>query len=306
MYGPTLSVLSEEIILLIRLREPALELCRLANIRDNGNASLETICILYLPMFTSRARLQWVGCNEEHPGHALFSKNHQERLSPHPHLTASSGTGSSTGQPEGRVDARFRRPRPVPSNGIVNIMMRVTTLSGNYRLVDLNVRCRTLLEFTNTQTRVGATGVAGMGVRTVPMLSWEAWGPANSRILDHGTSTWGGLSGERHATAMASRITMRDYNPYRVRRALTLLGGARRKVTPACGSIVKVVNEASVYRGGEFFCNDIETSLPYVETTLSYDGSLEICMDGNYLVVEVLTMVSQVRLRFKALSLSDE
>src|SRR6266852_354539 len=271
--------------LLIRLREPALELCRLANIGDSGKASLETVCILSLPVLTSRACLQWVGCAEEYPGHAPFSKNHQQHLSPHsyPHLTTTSGTGSSAWLPEGRVGARCRRLRSVPSDSIVKVLMQLNTLSDFYCMVDLIVRCRTLLEFANPQARVGATGVAGVGVRPVLILPWETWGPANTRILGHGTFWCGGLCGERGATVLMSRITIRDYNPYRVRRALALLGGAGSEVTLACGSVVKVVKEASVYHGGEYFYNDIETNLPYVETITSYDGCHELSMDENYL-----------------------
>ena len=307
MYGSELSVLSEEIILLIRLREPALELCRLANIGDSGKASLEVVCILSLPILKWGARLQWVCCTEEHPGHALFLKDHQQHLSSHsyPHLTTSSGTGSSTRQPEGRVGARCRRLRFVPSDGIVNMEMQVNTLSGYYRMVDLFVRRRTLLEYTNPQARVGATCVAGMGERAVPTFPWKTWGPTNSRILDHDSPTRGWLSGERCAAILTSRITMQDYNPYRVRRALALLGVAGREVKLACGSIVKVVKEASVYRGGECFFNDIETSLPYVETVTSYDGCHDISMDENYLVAEVFTTVSHVHLRSSIKPLSD-
>ena len=305
MYSSELSVLSGEIILLIRLREPALELCRLANIGDSGKASLETVCILSLPIPTSSACLKWVGCAEEHPGHALFSKTHQH-LSPrsHPHAATTSGTGSSTGQPEGSVGDRCPRLRSVPGDGIVNVVMQVNILSG-YRMVNLIVRRRTLLEFTDPQARVGATRVEERGVRTVLMLPWESWGPTNSRILDHGSFTWGGLCGERRATVLASRITMRDYNPYRVRRALALLGVAGREVTLACGSVVKVVKEPSVYRGGEYFCDDIETILPYVETATSYDGCQDVSMDENHLVAEVLTTVSHVRLRSRLKVLRD-
>jgi hypothetical protein len=185
--------------------------------------------------------------------------------------------------------------------------MYFNTLSGYDPIIDLYVRRRTLLEFTNYQARVGATGVTGMGVRTVLKLPWETWGPTNSRILDHDPAlTWGWLSGERCAMVLASRITMQDYNPYRVRRALALLGVAGREVTLACGSMVKVVKEASVYRGGECFCNDIETSLPYVETVTSYDGCCDIYMDENYLVAEVLTTVSHVYPRSSIKALSDE
>ena len=281
---------------MIRLRDPALELCRLANIGDSGKASLETVRILSLPVLTSRACLQWASCTEAYTGHALFSKNNQQH--PLPHSYASSGTGSSSWQPEGRVSARSRRLRSVPGDSIVSVAMHFSTLSGNYRIVDLVLRRRTLLEFTNPQARVGATRVARMGVRTALMLPWETWGPTNSRILDISSFTSGWLCGERRAVGMASRIVMRDYNPYRVRRALALLGVADREVTLACGSVVKVVKDASVYRGDECFCDDIETGLPYVETITSYDGCHDISMDENYLVAEVLTTVSRVHLRF--------
>ena len=184
--------------------------------------------------------------------------------------------------------------------------MHFKTLSGHVPTVDLFVRRRTLLEFTNPQARVDATGVAGMGVRTVLTLPWETWGPTNSRILDHDPLTWGWLSGERCAMVLMPRITMRDYNPYRVRRALALLGVAGREVTLTCGSVVKVVKDVSVYRAGECFCSDIETSLPYVETVTSYDGCHDISMDANYLVAEVLTTVSHVHLRSSFKALSDE
>ena len=57
-----------------------------------------------------------------------------------------------------------------------------------------------------------------------------------------------------------------DYNPFPVQPALALLGGAGREVMLECGSVVKVVKEPSVHCGGELFRDDIETSLPYVET----------------------------------------
>lgn len=211
-------------------------------------------------------------------------------------------TGSSTWQPKGNVGTRYRRLRSFPSDGVVNLVMQFDTLSGYDHIIDFVVRRRTLLEFTNPQTRVGATGVTGMGLGTIPVLPWETWGPTNSRILDHNEFPLSKLSGERRgAAAMMSRITMRDYNPYRVHRALALLDGAGMEVTLACGSVVKVVKEPSVYheiRDGKF-CNDIETSLPYVETVTSYEGCRDIFMDENYLVVEASTRatVSHFHLR---------
>jgi hypothetical protein len=80
---------------------------------------------------------------------------------------------------------------------------------------------------------------------------------------------------------------MQDYNPYCVQCTLTLLGVAERKVTLACRSMVKAVKEASVYCGSGYFCNDIKTSLPYVETVIKCRGCYDISINENHLVVEV-------------------
>jgi hypothetical protein len=117
---------------------------------------------------------------------------------------------------------------------------------------------------------------------------WEEWGPAHTRILEHDS-----LVGERRATVgqvSPTRTTMRDYNPFRVRRALAL-AGAGQEVTLECGSVVKVVKDRSTYRGGEWFCDDIETSLPYVETVTPYPGCEGIFMDEDNLLAEERTEV---------------
>jgi hypothetical protein len=75
-------------------------------------------------------------------------------------------------------------------------------------------------------------------------------GTANSPILDHSPNTHSSLAGERCVTAVGTRITMRNFNPHRMQRALALFGGTGREVTLECGSVVKVVKEPSVYRGG--------------------------------------------------------
>jgi hypothetical protein len=66
------------------------------------------------------------------------------------------------------------------------------------------------------------------------------------------------------------RITMWDYNPFRVRRALEMVAsrgaGPGEEVKLECGGVIIVVKEMSSYRGGEWFYDDIETGLPYVET----------------------------------------
>ena len=246
MYTPALSVLSKEIILLIRPYEPALELCRLSNIDDREKASLETVRILSLPVFAPHIIFFRATCFDKHPG-------------------------PSARQPEDRVGAR-RRLHFVPMDSMVIINMIVL---GRACVIDLTVRRSTLLELINAQPQAGATYAAetGVGVGTMLTIPWENWGPTNTRIrvlhVNSRSRIFSSFTGERRVTAQRTRrthIVMRDYNPFRVQRALMLLGGAGREVMLGCGSVVKVVKEPSVYRAGGCFRDDIETSLPYVET----------------------------------------
>ena len=292
MYSPTLTVLSEEIVLLVRVHEPALELCRLSNIDDREKVSLEMVRILSLPVLTASASLWWAHLLDEHPGHALFSKNHQQypSLHPHPHLSPSSGL--STLQPEGRINAR-RQLHSVPAAGIIVVRMRFNQLRGICRLFDLTVRRHTLLEFSNAQAQAGAVGT-GTGAGSVLAVPWEKWGPNRAHILELDPDMCSGSpSGERCATILQTCITIRDYNPFRVQRALELFGGAEKEVTLECGSVVKVVKEELVHRSGGCFCGNIDMSLPYVKTVVPYNRCNDILMDKDNIVV-VRTRVSQV------------
>jgi hypothetical protein len=252
--------------------------------------------ILSLPVLTANTSLWWADCSDEHPGHMFFSKNLQLHPSLHPqHPLLSSSSGLSSQQPEGRIDTRYRL-HSVPVEGIVVVLMHFNQLAGISRIFDLTVRRRTLLEFSNAQAQAGAVGTGtGTGVGTVLVVPWEKWGPNKAHILEHDELMCGGsLIGERRATVVPKSITIRDYNPFRVQRALELFGGAEKEVTLECGSVVKVVKEKLVYRGGEFFCGDIETSLPYVKTVVPYNWCNEILMDKDNLVVVVRTEVTQV------------
>jgi hypothetical protein len=62
-----------------------------------------------------------------------------------------------------------------------------------------------------------------------------------------------------------------------------------------CGSVVKLVKESSVYRGGQWFYV-IETSLPYVEAVTLYDGIFNyyLWMMIIFWWMEVHTKVSYV------------
>ena len=64
-----------------------------------------------------------------------------------------------------------------------------------------------------------------------------------------------------------------------------MFGGAEEGATLESGNMIKVVKEPSVYCGGEWFCDDIETSLPYVETTVRHDWCVEVLMGDDHVVV---------------------
>ena len=282
MYSSALSVLSEEIILLVRLREPALELCRLSHINDREKASLETVCILSLPVLTARTSFWWAVCFDD-PGHVPSSKNHQRHPSLHPR---SSSSGLSTKRPEGRTDTRHRL-YPVSEDGIIVVLMYLSQLYGNSCMFDLTMRRRTLLDLSGAQAQASAAGTGtGMGVGTVLAVPWEKWGPNKTRLLEHNSSLCGGsLAGERRATVLRTRIATRDYNLFRVQRALKLFGGAEKGVTLENGTVVTVVKGPSISRGGEWFRDDIKTSLPYVDTVAPCEWCNEILMDKDNLVV---------------------
>jgi hypothetical protein len=182
-------------------------------------------------------------------------------------------------------------------DGIVVVLMHLNHLSGNSRMFDLTVRRRTLLEFSDAQAQAGAAGTGtGTGVGTVLSVPWEKWGPNKTHILEHSPFMCGGsLAGERRSTLLQTRITTRDYNPFRVQRALKLFDGAEEEVTLENGTVVTVVKEPSVSRGGEWFCDDIETGLPYVETVAPCEWCNEILMDkDNIVVVRTVSGVTQV------------
>jgi hypothetical protein len=297
VYSPSLSVLSVEIILLVRLREPALELCRLSNIHDREKASLEIVRILSLPVLTANTSLWSAVCFSEHPDHVLFSKNQQQHTSLHPDPPLSSGSGLSAQQPEGRIDMR-RHLYPVPVDDIILVQMHLQQPDHSFinsYMFDLAVRRRTLLEFSNSQTQTGAaeTGT-GAGVRTAVAVPWEKWGPNKAHIQEHDSPMFRGSHfGERRTTVQPGcGITIRDYNPFRVQRALKLFGGAEKEVMLACRSMVKVVKSPDnldikrmVHRGGKLFCDHVETILPYVKTAVPHNWCDEILMDKDNLVL---------------------
>ena len=153
-------------------------MCRLTNTGDRGKASLRMVHILSLPELTTSACLRWAMCFSERPGHALFSKSHQQHPPSRPYHFLSTNSSSGT------------------ETGLSTVVMQVNGLSGYFRTINLTLRCRTLLEFANINKPAGAT----VGSRADSALEWEKWGLVNMHILEHDSLTWGSPVRERRAT----------------------------------------------------------------------------------------------------------
>ena len=159
MYGSVSSVISDEIIRLIRLCEPALELCRLKYIGDRERATLKTVRILCLPELTQSASLRWATCFGKHPGDALFSKIPQQYLPPRPRPLMQSTFGSGRSLEGKGIAPLRRRLRFTPKDGIISVVMQVNCLSDYFHTIDLRAvsrAARTCRQCPQARARVRA------------------------------------------------------------------------------------------------------------------------------------------------------
>jgi hypothetical protein len=74
-----------------------------------------------------------------------------------------------------------------------------------------------MFEFIIAQEQGGIVGA-------MLMIPWSEWSPTNTRLQESDSLTCGSHIGEQCAMELPTCITIRDYNPYRVRRALGSLG----------------------------------------------------------------------------------
>jgi hypothetical protein len=185
-------VLWEDIILLILVGEPALELCRLTNIGGEPDATLETECVLSLPKLTKSALLNSVNCFGEHPGHALFSKSRVPRSDSVTVPVFPITFMSTRHPPPPERLGPHRQLRPVPADGIISILLHIYGPPGHahtrFRTIDPSVRCRTLLALTNNKP-----------VQVMLRVPWEEWRPKNTRVLEQDSHMPDVRFGERRA-----------------------------------------------------------------------------------------------------------
>ena len=242
-------MISKDVLALVQVDPPGIELCRLSNIQIEGEAEaggdgdgddgaggtargrgsrsdgprLDKLCTLLLPPLRERrdgsaaatttgarcAHINWAFCAGEHPGHSTFSRG------PWPEYRRA---------PLGRR-WMFRQST---RESIVSVVMEITGCDGQVRTFDVVVRSATLLAYADA-ARVGPAATASSnddGQSQVQVVvgeanagvPWDAWGPRGTAVSDHTHVGWRYLLGERRATLEQGgrQIRIRDYNPYRI------------------------------------------------------------------------------------------
>ena len=77
-YGSVSAMISKDVLMLIQLNCPGIELCQILNMKGATNSSgsvphMEKFCTLLLPPLQDGACTVWATCAGEHPGHEEFS-----------------------------------------------------------------------------------------------------------------------------------------------------------------------------------------------------------------------------------------
>ena len=247
-------MISKDVLALVQVDPPGIELCRLSNIQKeaeveaggdgdgagdgaggpaHGRGSrsdgprLDKLCTLLLPPLRERrdgdattdarrrALINWAFCAGEHPGHPTFSRG------PWPEYRRA---------PLGRR----RMFRQSTSESIVSVVMEITGCNGQVRTFEVVVRSATLLAYADAARVVPAAAassndeqlVQAVGGEADAGVPWDAWGPRATAVSDHTHVGWRYLLGERRATLEQGghQIRIRDYNPYRIRQTRASLG----------------------------------------------------------------------------------
>jgi hypothetical protein len=126
-------------------------------------------------------------------------------------------------------------------------------------------------------------------------VPWDAWGPHATALLDHEYVEWRYLLGERRATIErhADEICIRDYNSYRIRQARAPIvakgwgnsHGNADAFHPE--EVTRRIIESSKIWGGQWFQEDVTTTLPRLNIVMDVPGCRAIYMDQDQLLLRV-------------------
>jgi hypothetical protein len=288
-------MISEDILALVQLNPPGIEMCRVSNMKEDlsGNGPhMNKLCTLLLPPLQDGAHTDWAVCMGQHPGNQKFSRGPW---------------------PEYRHAPPHRQFRLSKWDSIVSVMIQVTGKEGRVRIYDMVVRCATLFaQATAAAAAEGRTSPSSNGGRVVP---WAEWGPQATCMTDRSHVGWNDLLGELRVMIDASglRIRISDYNPYRIRQAAVAAaaasaassmptkrhhGGRRTR-----GAYVdqesdddkhrkpnrypRIINKTSTIQAGEWFQDDVVTTLPYMDVVVYIPGCRAIHMQQDQLLLHV-------------------
>ncbi|KAF8502729.1 hypothetical protein F5888DRAFT_1800270 [Russula emetica] len=287
-YG-AVHMISTDILALIQLDPPGIELCRVSNMRNEGeegatNSShhssqndgprMDRLCTLLFSPLRQRdgtgagATASTAFCVGEHSGHQTFS------CEPWPEYHHA---------PLGRGQIFRQSTR----DSVVSVTMGIVGCDGRLCNFEVVVRCETLLSYADGVHVVPTAAVVGdvnaKEGNGNDVVLWDVWGPQATSVtaLDSTPVGWRNLFGERRATIeKGGQIRIRDYNSYRIRRARDSNVGLDQNGT--C-RIVK----SSTIRGGEWFEEDVTTMLPYLDIVADVRGCKEIYLEQDEVLLRV-------------------
>jgi len=298
-------MISEDVLALVQLDPPGIELCRISNMTGDGAGSqqlhMDKLCTLLLPPLQDGARPDWAVCVGEHPGHQPFSRGPW---------------------PAYRHAPSRRQFRQSTRDSIVSVVMQITGARRERRAFSIWSCVAPPCSITLTpppgpryckSARADAEDNSGDGA-----VPWAEWGPRFTTMSDHTSFEWNDLLGERRATVdhRGHQIRRHDYNPYRIRQArmaglaatgdhrhLGDLGGGgggggeRRRRGDSDeeveegnryrGSGSRRITERSKIMGGERFREDVWTSLPHLDMMIYKPGCKAIYMEQDQLPLQV-------------------
>jgi hypothetical protein len=272
---------------------------------------MDKLCTLLLPPLRqrrdtgARARMTWASCSGEHPGHQMFSQG----AWPEYHHA-----------PLGRRQMFHQSTK----DSILRVMIYLRGCERQSRAIEVVVRFATLLGYADgvhvvppATATVASDAESSNGDGNGRSASadgdddvpWDAWGPRATAMSDREYGSHvkrSHLLGERmsmienHFGQFEPRISIRDFNPYRIRQARASMvakglaghdgGDSHEEEKEDEGEGIahtlhpkgtRRIIESSTIPGGDCFQEDITTALAHLDAGVDVPGCRAIFMEQN-------------------------
>jgi hypothetical protein len=254
-YFPVLASISDDILVLARKRDWALELCKITRDDNHNTSTLWTLCILQLPPVHPKTRTELTNCNRAPSG------------SPHSFATPSSSALPFRSSPSDSVLAF-----------VVSVSRRDKYFS-EFRRLFFYVLPNTLRSLVAvivgraSEKRDGefkarnavSNWLHRRSSRAPPpiIVPWADWGPRTTRWVSPSAAYRQTLSGMRCAFVDRGwTLRVLDFNPGRLRRVVAVRDNGKDGEKAL---IRLAVTTPSTIPAGQCFLQDFTSSLPYYE-----------------------------------------